>query len=271
MLRKLMKYEFRATGRMMLPLFLLVLITSVGANLSTQILLKIENRVLNILGMLLLTAFILALVGVCIVAFILMIERFYKNLLQDEGYVMMTLPISTHQHVWSKLLVSMVWFVATALVLVVAVMISIYEVGFGTQIVQSIGEVLKAICLSNQAIHIITAGVELLGLMLVSCAGVCLQFYAAMAIGHSFANHKMIVSILVYFGSQFVIQLFGSGLLWVIHETGIRHIFTQMLPEISGIITGQFMLITCTVVAVIFVAMFYFLTIYFLKRHLNLE
>ena len=36
MLRKLIKHEFRATGRVMLPLFLILLVTSVGANLSVR-------------------------------------------------------------------------------------------------------------------------------------------------------------------------------------------------------------------------------------------
>ena len=36
MLRKLIKHEFRATGRVMLPLFLVLLVTSVGANFSVR-------------------------------------------------------------------------------------------------------------------------------------------------------------------------------------------------------------------------------------------
>ena len=35
MLRKLMKHELRATGRVMGPLLLLVLVAAVGGNLST--------------------------------------------------------------------------------------------------------------------------------------------------------------------------------------------------------------------------------------------
>ena len=37
MLRKLLKHEFRATGRIMLPLYLVLLATAVGANVSGQI------------------------------------------------------------------------------------------------------------------------------------------------------------------------------------------------------------------------------------------
>ena len=36
MLRKLLKHEFRATGRIMLPLFGILLLVSVGANFSSR-------------------------------------------------------------------------------------------------------------------------------------------------------------------------------------------------------------------------------------------
>ena len=123
MLRKLIKHELRATSRIMLPLFLLVLVTAAGGNLATKKLLETDISFLNVLGIILLTAFMVAIAAVCIVAFFLMVQRFYKNLLQDEGYVMMTLPVSVHQHIWSKVLVSIIWFAATFLVVLAAVLI----------------------------------------------------------------------------------------------------------------------------------------------------
>ena len=184
MLRKLMKHEFRATGRMMLPMFLLVLVTAVGANLSTRRLLETNNGALNTLGMLLLVAFTLAIAGVCIMPLVLMIDRFHKNLLRDEGYVMLTLPVSVHQHVWSKLLVSMLWFVATAVVVFLAFVILVYEVGLAQQFFTGLGELLRQVRLGDYYLElgsVVGIGVEVLVLLVLSCAGGCLQIYAAMA------------------------------------------------------------------------------------------
>ena len=103
MLRKLLKHEFRATARIMLPLFGLLVLASVGANLSIRGMLDSDSTFLSTLGTILIMLFTVAIVAVGIMAFILMINRFYKNLLQDEGYVMMTLPVSIHQQIWSKL------------------------------------------------------------------------------------------------------------------------------------------------------------------------
>lgn len=46
MLIKLMKHEFRATGRIMLPLYLVLLVTAVGANFTTRGLLSTQYKLL---------------------------------------------------------------------------------------------------------------------------------------------------------------------------------------------------------------------------------
>ena len=85
MLRKLIKHEFRATGRVMLPMYLILLVTAVGANLSTRGLLETDVWFLNFLGGAMVTAFAVAMFAVCIVSFVLMVQRLQRNLLGDEG------------------------------------------------------------------------------------------------------------------------------------------------------------------------------------------
>ena len=145
MLRKLLKHEFRATGRIMLPVIGILLATSVAANLSMRYLLDNDAWFLSMLGILLLTAFGFAIGGVFIVSFILMIQRFYKNLLQDEGYVMLTLPVSIHQHIWSKLIVSSVWFIVTALAVILACCITAFDLTVVKEILRGMGELFQEI------------------------------------------------------------------------------------------------------------------------------
>ena len=71
MLSKLIKHELRATGRIMLPLFLLVIVSSALANISTRFLLESDNDFFNLIGILLLTLFVLAIMAMCIMAFVL--------------------------------------------------------------------------------------------------------------------------------------------------------------------------------------------------------
>ena len=52
MLRKLVKHEFRATGRVMLPMYLILLVTAVGANISGRGLIGSSYWILDTLAVL---------------------------------------------------------------------------------------------------------------------------------------------------------------------------------------------------------------------------
>ena len=274
MLRKLMKHEFRATGRIMLPLFLILLVTSVGANFSTRGLLETDSKILDILGVLLVAAFAIAIASVCVMSMVVMIQRFYKNLLQDEGYVMMTLPVSVHQHIWSKLIVSAVWFALTLVVVCLACFIMAFDVGFLHQIAAGFQELFQEICRNLSAYYAFngTAVVaEFLVTCFVGCCAMCLQFYAALAIGHSFANHKMAWSVLWFFLIQFAVQFLGGMGIVLLDESWFHHLLLGWTDNISGMASVHLGMFAVILGEVVYSAIFYFLTTYFLKKHLNLE
>ena len=126
-------------------LYLILLVTAFGANLSTRGLLETDNWFLDMLGGMLVVAFTLAIFGVCLMSLVLMVQRFYKNLLGDEGYVMFTLPVSIHQQVWSKLIVSAVWFAATFAMVCLASLIMVYDVGFISHIFTGLEDLIRQI------------------------------------------------------------------------------------------------------------------------------
>ena len=274
MLRKLMKHEFRATGRIMLPLFLILLVTSVGANFSTRGLLETDNKFLDVLGVLLVMAFAIAIVGVCVMSMVVMVQRFYKNLLQDEGYVMMTLPVSVHQHVWSKLIVSAVWFALTLVVVCLACLIMAFDVELVQQIAAGFRELFQEIYRNLSTYYAIngTAIVaEFLVLCFVGCCAMCLQFYAALAIGHSFPNHKMAWSVLWFFLIQFIMQFLGGMGIMLLDESWFHHLLLGWTDNISAMASVHLGMVTVILGEVVYGAVFYILTTYFLKKRLNLE
>ena len=117
MLGKLLKHEFRATGRIMLPLMGALLALALMANLSIRGLAGnlADIPALRILFILILVFFGMGIVAIGVMALVVMVSRFYRNLLKSEGYLMFTLPVSVHELIWSKLIVSLVWFFATGL------------------------------------------------------------------------------------------------------------------------------------------------------------
>ena len=265
MLRKLMKHEFRATGRVMGPLFGLLLIAAIAARFSVGVLLESSARFLNLLGGLFTTAFVIAIVGVCVMSLVLMINRFRTNLLGDEGYIMFTLPASVHQQIWSKLIVSAVWFIATGLAVVAAGFILVAQQGFWLEIRRGFAEIFRHLT-AYYAFNGTAFLLELLALIFVGCCVLCLEFYAAMAIGHSFANHKVLYSVLSFLGLQFVMQLLSGGIL-----VGTNYdILVVALPS-DGVLAMHSVMLTMIVSTAVFGAVYYVITTMFLKKRLNLE
>ena len=272
MLRKLLKHEFRATGRIMLPMYLILLVTAVGSNLAGRGMLDGRSEVLNILGVLIIMAFGFAICGALLMAFVLMIQRFYKNLLQDEGYLMFTLPVSVHQHIWSKLIVSAVWFIATVLAIIAASLVVAYHGGFLRELLDFLRYFLEGLqkLKVSEAFNGTIYLVELAVLMFLSLVAFSLQFYAALAAGHSQANRKMLWSVAWFFGMQFVLQFGGSLLMVGLNKLNLYdRLFSHWDPSPAvAIHVGLLMAIGFLIV---YGAIFYAITTFFLKKHLNLE
>ena len=273
MLRKLLKHEFRATGRVMLPVLGILLATSLGANLSLRYLLDSRTWFFSLLGMLLMTAFGLAVIGVFVMAFVLMVQRFYKNLLQDEGYVMLTLPVSIHQHIWSKLIVSSVWFILTTLAVILASCIVAFNIGFLKDLFQGLGELFQELR-NLQAYYAFNGAallVELAVLVFLGLVAMCLQFYAALAAGHSFPNHKMALSVAWFFGLQFVFQLVSVSGIELLDGLNFFSLFDHIHLSIRGMTAMHLAFLFLIVLAVIYGGIFYVITTLFMKKRLNLE
>ena len=110
MFRKLLKYEWRAMMRTMLPIYGATLAVALingflfqnvfGTGSETPALLEYTR-----IATMTLYIFVMAAMGVFTA--VMVIQRFYKGLLRQEGYLMFTLPVKTWQLVFSKACVSL--------------------------------------------------------------------------------------------------------------------------------------------------------------------
>ncbi|MGN0775948.1 MAG: hypothetical protein ACI4MM_04635 [Candidatus Ventricola sp.] len=270
MLRKLIKHELRATGRVMLPLLAIVLVAAVGGNISTYRLLETQSGVLNTLGVVLLTAFVIAIATACVASFALMVERFYKNLLRDKGYLTMTLPVSVHEHIWAKLLTSLIWWIAVCLVVAAGMLILV----FNPSILQEVREILVRLKIADLNLlenlpHLVLFCVELALMLAVGGACVCLHFYMALAVGCSFTHHKEALSVAGFFVLPMVwhaVQELFTNLLHLLPLEGVM-LWAQGLPQAAQV---HLMMLGVTAVTAIPAALYYAVTAYFLKNRLNL-
>ena len=217
MLSKLLKYEFRATGRIMLPVYALLLVTAGGTSVTGSLMGRYpESTVLSIFRTLFMTLFAFTTFGVLLLTLVLMVYRFYKNLMTDEGYLMFTLPVSRSQLIWSKLIVSMAWGILSA-VLAALMWTMVLSVAGGENLFAGIFRGLRSLMesLSGNATGCI---VGLVVLLLAAELASYLRFYAAISLGHSFSNHKLLLSVVFYIGFGIAVQTILS----VVTAAGIR-------------------------------------------------
>ena len=113
MLGKLLKQDFRATARIILPVYAAVPVLGLFTNLITRLCENQNGFLIRAIGALVSFVFSLSLIAAVVTTVVLMILRFYRNLMTDEGYLMFTLPVSTTELIFSKLIVSIVWFLGT--------------------------------------------------------------------------------------------------------------------------------------------------------------
>ena len=210
MLSKLFKYEFQATARFFGLAYAALLVMSVLAGVSIRF--SNGNQEMSSAILAIITFAIYgALVGVIMVATLVqIINRFYKNLLKGEGYLMNTLPVHTWQLITSKLLVTLVLGICSLIVGCLSAGI-LFAGAVGFEVIgQGFSELMK---MFPQLFEEFTAqnGIGVVGYfclaaldVLLSFAAAILMVYAAIAVGQLVNNHRALVSVGAFIGFSIV-------------------------------------------------------------------
>lgn len=266
MLGKLLKQDFRATARIILPLYVAVPVLGLFTNLATHLCENQSSFLLNAIGSLISLVFSLALIAAGVATVVLMILRFYRNLMTDEGYLMFTLPVSTTELIFSKLIVSVAWFLGTLAVSALGVWLS-GRLGGGSGMLQFRFAYTFGFQLTQAQTAWLIVGLILL---LILCGvALCLMTYAAMAIGQSFKKNKGLMSVVFFFvlwiGTRILLTLIFSA---VYGLGGSAASSMAMMPTLHAL---YLLLGVCCIGALAFCVGFFFLTHGMLRKHLNLQ
>ncbi len=241
MYRKLCKYEFKSIARTLLPIYLAVIAVSIINAFSEKIgsdslmsgssFLGTGSLFSNILGLFQAVA-AFAYFGVLVALFVLttvvIIQRFYKGLLCDEGYLMFTLPVKTWHLVASKATVAFVMSVVSG----IAAMISILILGLGATAdplgflanlfdFQGWARVLHQLNIQYPAWPLYV--IEFIVMCILTALAALFHVYVSMAIGHLARKHRVMMSVVAYiiismalsFISGFVLILVGASNLYI--------------------------------------------------------
>ena len=213
MLGKLLKHEFRATARFMWVIYAAMLVLSLGSHFAIRYMDRAETfPILRILAVMVTILWVLALIFGAVMTLVMMVHRFYKNYLTDEGYLMFTLPVSIPAMIFSKLIVAIVWAVLTILVMFLGFQLAVFDSDALKMVVSIAGRAVR-FTTAQEKLYAVGLLAELGAVVLIGMACAMMQFYAAMSLGYGFTGHKGLWSVLCYFGITVAFQIIGSILL----------------------------------------------------------
>ena len=267
MLTTLMKYEFKSVGRLLLPLYGAWLIAAVLLGLS------IGNSGGRSDLFIVLSALLYA--GACMAAVILtaviLIQRFYKNLLGNEGYLMFALPVTTGRHVANKVVSGAVWTCAGIMVAILSgLIIAVTIEGFQSVFENMdffVSDIKVAISREPSALLLIP---EFVLVVLAGAATFCTKVYAAIAVGHQWGNHRVIGAILAYIGFGIIETIIGN-ILNMIFETGLDGLIWNMLDSMKYMTQMHLSMLVAFFVCIAITAIYWFVCWILLDKRLNLE
>lgn len=122
---KVFKYEMISAGRIILPVYALLLVLSLIIGvfvLDSELDYTGEGAIGFVKTAIVVLTIILFIVMIVIIIGI--IERRYKkSILGDEGYLNLTLPVTVGEHLWGRYLADFVWGLSYAVVMALAVLL----------------------------------------------------------------------------------------------------------------------------------------------------
>ena len=264
MLGKLLKYELKATSRVFIPLYIAILVVSIVNGLSLNL------EILNIQG--LATIVLMCLfISLFVITIVVTIQRFNKNLLKDEGYLMFTLPVSSKHLILSKYLTSLIWtflsFVVAFLSFTIIFMIPTYKYFDFSYFINEFN-----LLFSNMLnLNILGQFLKIILLMIISYTIFIFNVYLALSVGqlpifNRFRNVSsfigfLVINLLISYAQNIVDNAF-------VNIEAIDNI-NYAINSVTSIVSKG--LNIAIVINLIIILVLFFATTYILDKKLNLE
>ena len=257
MLGKLIKYEFNANSRTFLPMYIALILVA-AVNRISRVNMGEANLAFGISIMVLVGLFM----ALGVVTLVVIIQRFNKNLLGDEGYLMFTLPVKVSELIFSKLIVSFFWNVISAFVSFITFMVLLGDEIPFKEIFTNFGELWREftkVSLAQLNMHPIQFILLMLITTILGYTAFIFQVYLSLSTAQLpiFNKHRGIIAFVAFFVINVLLSI-GAGVLGMI----VPNSLLNTLEKVFG-----YMIITSLVVCLIeYVGMKYIL-----EKHLNLE
>ncbi len=285
MLTKLLKYEVRATARMLLPVYAGMVLAWGLYRIYTALYgaLHLTGAVPGILQMLLLFLYGLTVFAAGLMTLLIGARQFYR-LLGEDGYFLFTLPVSAAQHIAVKLICATGWLGAY---LLLGGLLNRLEghaaaapdgsiLGVGGDTLYFTGNPL-----SLGAERLLDAGLVGVVVLAIVCSNLFL--FLCIIIGGHWPRHRALASVLSYFGLTYAWQaVFIGAVVAVVNflasdegagaaVAGWVVDFVEGLHRVDGIVPGLWVILAAMAAVLIAVgAALWAIVHHFVAKRLNI-
>lgn len=261
-----MFYEFKATQRIFLPIFgLIILMAGVNRIFSE---LNYNSDTFNWPQGISMMAYVILMIAMWVIALVVTVQRFNKNLLGDEGYLSFTLPVKTHSHINAKIFITLIWI----LLAVITTILSVLILALNQSSMQTVKQVFSIIHIyfrnyPSQCWTLLLEGIVFVFLAVVKTVT---EIYAAVSITNFSSKYKLLMGIGAYIGFGIVENIIEiiTAMKFPFNSNNLDQ-FSYDFPMFCT--DAQHTMLYSIVLMIVFSAVYYFLTHYILSRKLNLE
>lgn len=271
MFGKLMKYDFKSMGRLILPCYAasiaLAILSKIFIAISSalsgsygsdiaQIFSSILNMLVGIFG------FLIFAIVLLIIFFT--IRSFYFTFSSKNGYLSFSLPVSANQHLLSHLLVSVIYIIGSYIVTCISMVILFFEY------LKEIPTLFQTLSAENATssfwlLVLVFIIIGILGIFTLQ-----MQFYSSIAIGSQFKKSRVMGSVLGYFVISMVQSFLSPFLMFFVTNTMLnssQYTYSRFETLKSTLDTVLQLILQFSIPMIIF-GLIIFLAEYFFSRYI---
>lgn len=258
MFGKLMKYELRYLIRIFAPMWVIVLGLCLLWRIATpaDIFFMDELSERQAMVMVILTMVsVMGLITMSVVAAVVLIQRMYKGMYGDEGYLILTLPVSTNQIINAKVLSGSLMLIGTGLITVVSVLVFTAYGELWSSVWEEASYMLDLVGYSVG--ELVMLGFWLLVMIVAGTLQSMYLLVFTISAGQLWKKHPIIGAVLVYYGLQVLgmsvtnvtARLFGENIITAVMELvngyGMQDITGMILYMIGSALLAAVISLLC--------------------------
>lgn len=273
MFGKLIGFEFRSSIRMLAIVWAGLLASSILFGLSLRIASSSDSFSLfsGIITTVSTVLFMALFITMIVITVMIIVQRFYKGLLGEEGYLMHTLPVKEWQLIASKGICATVYIVAGCLVGILAILI-VTAVTAGTTEFISFSDI-RFVFSEYPSTALVT--LESIVILILAAVAFVYQVYTSLAVGQLVNKHRILLAVGAFIGINVIKSVIESITVLTLGNSDafgrkMEILFSSDTPD-ALLIGGQPYILFIIAVIIIQIAVFHIVTERLLSLKLNLQ